>query len=248
LYLAAALSLFMVVVCFFQHPLEPIAKVNPMIEAIGMLKDSNYLIFILVQLVVSGMMQFYFLGTGQFLQDKGLSGKNISAVMGIAQAVQALATLFLLGWLIKDAGFKQTFIIGSLSWTLLFLVYIASKSTLPIILIQAFHGLAYVFFIIAGQVFVDELAPPAIRGSAQSLIFIATNGIGLFLGTQLAGWVMERNSVAGKFNWNKIWMVPMGITLAGAIAFALLFTMPDNADKLKEAATPENAAVATINH
>ena len=62
-----------------------------------MLKNTNYLIFILAQLVVSGMMQFYFLGTGQFMQDRGISGKNVSAAMGIAQAVQAAATILLLG-------------------------------------------------------------------------------------------------------------------------------------------------------
>ena len=65
-----------------------------------MLKNTNYLIFILSQLAVSGMMQFYFLGTGQFMQDRGVSGKNVSAAMGIAQAVQAVATMLLLGWLL----------------------------------------------------------------------------------------------------------------------------------------------------
>ena len=93
LYLAAILSVLMVVACFFQEPLKPAAQGNPIVEAMGMLRNANYLIFILVQLAVSGMMQFYFLGTGRFLQDRGVQGKNISAVMGIAQAVQAAATI-----------------------------------------------------------------------------------------------------------------------------------------------------------
>jgi len=45
-------------------------------------------------------------------------------------------------------------------------------------LVQAFHGLAYVFFMIGGQMFVGAMAPKGIGASAQSLIFIATNGIG----------------------------------------------------------------------
>ena len=60
-------------------------------------------------------------------------------------------------------------------------------------------------------------APEAISASAQSLIFIATNGIGLFLGTQLAGFVMEKNSVGGKFQWSKIWAVPLGITVSNTM-------------------------------
>ena len=79
---------------------------------------------------------------------------------------------------------------------------------------------------IGGQIFVSTMAPKEIGASAQSLIFIATNGIGLFLGTQLAGFVMEKNSVGGKFQWPKIWAVPLAITLAGAIVFAVAFKVP----------------------
>jgi len=34
---------------------------------------------------------------------------------------------------------------------------------------------------------------------------------------------MEKNSVGGKFQWPKIWAVPLAITLAGAIVFAAAF-------------------------
>ncbi len=89
------------------------------------------------------------------------------------------------------------------------------------------------------------MAPRPSACSAQSLIVIATNGIGLFLGTQLAGFVMEKNSVGGKFHWPKIWAVPLAITLAGAIVFAAAFKVPDPKDFQKE--KPQNGkAVATV--
>ena len=44
----------------------------------------------------------------------------------------------------------------------------------------------------------------------QGLIFAATTGVGLFLGTQLAGFVMDKHSVNGKFQWPKIWALPAG--------------------------------------
>ena len=37
-------------------------------------------------MAVAGTMQFYFQGSAQFMQDIGISGKNVSAAMGIAQA------------------------------------------------------------------------------------------------------------------------------------------------------------------
>ncbi len=230
LYLAGILSVLMAVTCLVQEPLKPGSAGNPIIDAVGMLKNSSYLTFILVQLFVSGMVQFYFLGTAQFLQDRGVQGKNLSAVMGIAQAVQAAATLFLLGLLIDNTGFQWTLAIGALCWTVLYVTYVSTKQTIWIVLIQAFHGLAYVFFMIGGQKFVGRMAPAEIGASAQSLIFIATNGIGLFVGTQLAGWVMQKNSVGGKFQWSKIWAVPLGITLAGAVVLALFFKVPSPAD------------------
>jgi MFS family permease len=200
-----------------------------MLAALGMLSNTYYLVFILAQLAVSGMMQFYFLGTGQFMQDRGISGKNVSAAMALAQAVQAVATIFLLGWFLNKAGYQWTFVVGALSWTVLYATYVVSKGSLWVFLIQAFHGLAYVLFMIGGQIFVGAMAPKEIGASAQSLIFIATNGVGLFLGTQLAGFVMEKNTVGGKFQWAKIWTVPLLITMAGAVVFATAFKVPDPA-------------------
>lgn len=255
LYLAAILSVVMVLVCLIQPATAPkIASAaggaapaaNPMVEALGMMSNTGYLIFMLTQLVVSGMMQFYFLGTGQFMQDRGVSGKNVSAAMAIAQAVQAVATIFLLGFVIKEAGFQWTFTIGALCWTILFTSYIVTKSGIPIMLFQAFHGLAYVFFMIGGQMFVGATAPSEIGASAQSLIFIATNGIGLFLGTQLAGFVMEKNTVDGKFQWSKIWAVPLVITLAGAIIFAVAFKVPNPTEFQKDKPVQEKAVA--LNH
>jgi MFS family permease len=242
--LAALLSLLMAVVCFFQVPLKPVSEGNPMIDALAMLKNANYLTFIVAQLVVSGMMQFYFLGTGQFMQDRGVSGRNVSAAMGIAQAVQAAATILLLGWFLDKLGFQWLFVVGALCWTALYVTYVATKRTLWIVLIQTFHGLAYVFFMIGGQIFVGAMAPERIGASAQSLIFIATTGVGLFLGTQLAGVVMERNSVGGKFQWSRIWAVPLGITLAGALAFALLFHVPSPAEFKKDAPRQQQELIA----
>ena len=209
-----------------------------------MLKNTSYLTFILIQLVVSGMVQFYFLGTGRFLQDRGVQGKYISGVMGIAQAVQAVATILLLGLLIDEAGFQWTLAIGALCWTVLFTTYVVSKQNVWIILFQAFHGLAYVFFMIGGQKFVGVMAPAEIGASAQSLIFMVTSGIGLFLGTQLAGYVMEKNSAAGHFQWQKIWAVPLGITLAGAIVLAVAFKVPSPADFQQTKPAPSQVAAS----
>ena len=57
----------------------------------------------------------------------------------------------------------------------------------------------------------------------QALIFAATVGVGLFLGTQLAGFAMDRHKSEGKFQWPKIWAYPLVITLIGTLVFAIVF-------------------------
>ena len=224
---AALLSIIMTVVCLLQPATPPQGggAESPILKAIGMMSDPHFAVFIVVSMVVAGMMQFYFLGTARFLTDLGVSGKNIPAIMGIAQAAQALATLFLLGWLFNEKvlGPKWTITIGAASWMVLYLIYVLKMPKIVVIVSQVFHGLAYVFFMIAGQMYVGKVAPKEIAGSAQALIILVTVGIGLFLGTQLAGVVMDRFSAGGKFNWSKVFLVPMLLTLAGVLALAIAF-------------------------
>lgn len=221
---AALLSVLMAVVCILQPATPPKGGEGvPMFKALSMLSNPPFAVFIVVSLVVAGMMQFYFLGTGQFLQDRGISGKNVPGIMGIAQAAQALATLFLLGLFFSKLGSKWTLTLGAASWMLLYAIYTFQAPRPLVVGGQVFHGLAYVFFMIAGQVYVNTVAAPDIVGSAQALIILVTTGIGLFLGTQVAGIVMDKSSVAGKFNWSKVFMVPMLATLAGVLALLLAF-------------------------
>ena len=224
LFFAAILSLVMAASCLILPATPPEGKgAVPIIKAMTMLQNANFLVFIIVSLVVAGLMYFYFLGSAQFMMDMGIQGKNIPALMAIAQAAQALATFFLLGWFIGELGFKWTLIIGAASWFLLYLIYVISKPRELIVLSQALHGLAYVLFIIAGQIFANSAAPAEIRTSVQALVFAATTGIGMFFGTQFAGTIMDVFKKDGKFQWRPIFAVPGLITLVSIIALVVLF-------------------------
>ena len=220
--LAAAISVVLGIICLLQPPTPPQPSLeNPIFKALAMLKEPSFAAFMLASLLGAGTMQFYFLGTGRFMQDSGLSSKNVPGAMGIAQAAQAVATFFLLMLLWDKLGGKWTMVIGAGCWLLLYLIYMFAGSRLLIVASQVFHGLAYVFFINGGWMYTDAVAPTEIKGSAQALIMLVTTGIGLFLGTQLAGIVMDRYSSDGKFQWRRVWMVPAVITLASLVIMAL---------------------------
>ncbi len=240
LYLAAILSVIMGIGCFFMPDTPPAeagtpptlqtidpqpdeAETAPILQAMGMLKEFNFLIFIIVSMIFFGLMQFYFLGTAQFMQDMGIPAKNVPASMAIAQGVQAIATLLLMALLLGSLGPKWTLIVGATFWLLLYIVYIKEKPRWLIVISQSFHGLAYVLFVIVGQIFANSVAKDEIRASVQSLLFAATTGVGLFLGTQFAGFIMDKFRKEEKFQWRQIFMVPGAIAVVSILVFIFFF-------------------------
>ena len=228
LYLAGILSVIMGIGCFFMPDTPPAeAGTAPILQAMSMLKDVNFLVFIVVSMIFFGLMQFYFLGTAQFMQDMGMPAKNVPASMAVAQGVQAIATLLLMALLLNNLGAKWTLAIGAIFWLLLYIVYINEKPRWLIVCSQSFHGLAYVLFVIVGQIFTDSFAESfakdEIRASAQSLLFAATTGVGLFLGTQFAGLIMDKFRKEEKFQWRQIFMVPGAIALVCILVLMILF-------------------------
>ncbi|MBN2294843.1 MAG: MFS transporter [Pirellulales bacterium] len=246
---AGILSFVMAAVCCIQPDTPPTGTGGtPILEALAMFQEPNFLIFIVISTAVAGMMQFYFLGTAQFMQDIGISSKSVPACMAIAQAAQAAATLFALGVLLGMLGFKMTLILGALSWLVMYLIYVFIQKPIPVAIAQALHGLAYVMFMIVGQIFADTVAPADIRASVQAMVFATTTGIGLFVGTQFAGIMMDKFSVDGKFVWRKVWMVPGTVVLLGIIGFAVAFHDPPKegkpAEKPAASEIPEAAFIA----
>jgi MFS family permease len=225
LVLAAVLSVIAAVVSSYMPETRPGGTIGaPMVKALSMLGNADFLVFILISVVAAGMMQFYFLGTAQFMQDNGIAPKNVPAAMALAQATQAAATLFLLSLLVERIGFKWTLTLGTVSWLLLYLIYVSPRPAWMIVIAQAFHGLAYVFFIIAGQMFAAAVAPEGTGASTQALTITAQSGVGLFLGTHLAGIVMDKYRVEeGYFLWSQLFRVPGAIMFLCVIALALLF-------------------------
>ena len=222
LVLAGLLSLVMGAYCFFLPHTTPAGGKWPIVDALEMLKDRDVLILLIASLVVASQLQFYFLGTARYLGDLGVQDKNIPAVMTIAQVAQIVVTWFALAIVLKKVDFAWILAAGALAWTVMYVLYAIASKWL-VIGSMALHGIAYVLFIIVGQIFIDVKAPEGAKGSAQALIFVVTMGFGLFLGTQFTGAIMDKFTTdEGTFRWRKIYLVPCALTLASAILLVAL--------------------------
>jgi NHS family xanthosine MFS transporter len=86
------------------------------------------------------------------------------------------------------------------------------------------YGVAFDFFNISGSLYVDKETAPEIRASAQGVFMIMTNGFGAFIGSYVAGWVVE------SWGWPVSWYIFAGYALVVAVLFALVFKYKHNPD------------------
>ena len=224
--LAAILSLVMGVFCFFlPHTPPPDEPGNPLafVDAFKMLSDANFLIFLIISFIVTTELQFYYVPTAPFLEDIGVKNKNVSAVMTLAQAAEIIGMVVLLPLLLPRLGFRWTLVIGVIVWPLRYIIFAAMRPVWLVISSLTLHGLGYTFFFFVGQMYVDKVAPPDVRASAQALIAVVTLGLGNFIGTQITGIIMDFFKKDDKFQWRPIFLVPCALTIICAIAFVLFF-------------------------
>lgn len=227
-YLAGGASLALGLFCFALPHTPPKKEAeNPFafIEAIKLLKDKNFLIFFLISFVVTTELQFYYIPTSSFLQHIGISGDDVPLVMTTAQIAEILTMAVLLPIVMAKLGIRKTLAIGVIAWPIRYLVFAMGGPVWAVVASLTLHGLGYTFFFVVSQIYVDNVAPSNIRASAQSLLTIATLGIGNFLGTQFYAIIKTMwTSADGKtVEWTKLFLVPCGLTVACAIAFLLFF-------------------------
>jgi MFS family permease len=71
--------------------------------------------------------------------------------------------------------------------------------------------------------YTERKAGETIKNSAQGLFTFATYGLGMFIGTAVAGLVGNHYTVNGEFQWRSIWYVPAGIAIFVLLYFVLFF-------------------------
>lgn len=195
------------------------------LESLKMLTDKNFAIFIAITFVVSTELEFFYILTAPFLQSDeiGVASANLPAVMTIAQFAEIFVMAFVLSWALKRYGMRKTLAIGVVAWPIRYVIFAIGTPAWLVIASLALHGFCYVFFFVAAFIYVDKVAPPDIRASAQSMIAIVALGFGRFLGSLFAGKIQEVFTTDAGTNWTSVFLVPCALTFVCAVAFLLFF-------------------------
>ncbi len=231
--LAGIASLLLGVFSFWLPHTPPSREGNPLafLEALKMLKRPSFLIFMIISFVVATELMFYYILTGPFLEDLGTNSRNIPWVMTIAQIAELLTLVALMPYLLPRVGIKTAMAIGIITWPIRYIIFAIGTPYWLVVASLALHGICYVFFFVVGQIYVDRVAPPDIRNSAQGLLALVTFGLGLYLGSSFAGWIESLFTHVAEdgttiVNWSWVFMVPVVLTILCAILFLIFFKDP----------------------
>ena len=199
------------------------AKPWAFLEAIKMMKDKNFLAFVIISFVVATELMFYYVLTAPFLtSDKiGLSSASVPGVMVIAQVAEIFVLAILLPYLITRIGIRNILVLGVLAWPIRYIIFAIGQPSWLVIASLSLHGFCFVFFFAAAFIYVDTVAPRDIRHSAQSLIMLVTYGVGNYVGSLFAGRIRDFFTTGGITNWTYVFIVPCFLTVLCAVAFLL---------------------------
>ena len=73
------------------------------------------------------------------------------------------------------------------------------------------------------MIYTDKKANPEIRGQAQSLIVMLTQGLGLGIGAQAFGWWTTQCTSGDAIDFSKFWYIPAAFALVVMLFFAVSF-------------------------
>jgi nucleoside transporter len=198
------------------------------LDALSELNSRPFAIFIAAVLLTSIPLATYFAYVPVFLRDAGVANPAFKMTFG---QMSEVLFLLLLPWFFLKLGVKGVLLTGMIAWIVryaLFALGAPDAVTWMLIVGIALHGPCYDFIYVAGQVYIDRQASPAIRAQAQGLFVLVTYGVGQGLGTLAAGRVF--NSImlgatgpAALDRWQTFWILPLVFAVVVTVMFVAGF-------------------------
>jgi len=203
------------------------------LRAMTLLKDRNFLLFLIISLLVMTPFTLYFSLGSQFFESQGF--KLVTFLMNWGQAVEIFLML-LVPLALKRFGIKWTMAIGLGALTIRYVALwggVAADQTFLYYIAILVHGVIFGFFFVGGQVYVDKKAPPEMRAQAQGLYVLLCYGVGQFVGTFVNVKLSERYTTDGVCKWNPVFVIIAIVSVVLLVALCALFR-----DDVTKAAEP----------
>ena len=197
------------------------------LDALKEMNSRPFLIFVIGLLLISIPFASYFAYVPLFLKDAGVLNPAFKMTFG---QMSEVLFLLMMPWFFRRLGIKWVLILGLLAWSLRYALFTFGATdavTSMLILGILLHGACYDFVYVAGQVYIDQKASPAIRAQAQGFFVLVSYGVGQGLGTLAAGAIFNNIMGDGDITltqWQTFWTIPLIFAVIVTIMFALGFT------------------------
>jgi nucleoside transporter len=250
LQIGAAASVLMAIYALTLPHTPPHAAGRPLairdilgLDALSLMKDRSFAVFVIGSLLLCIPLQFYYAFTNLFLNEVGMREPAVKMTLG---QVSEIGFMLLMPWFFVRLGVKWMLLIGMAAWALRYLLFASGDAGSMIWMLYAgiiLHGICYDFFFVTGQIYVDQRADIRIRAAAQGFIAFITLGVGQFVGSWLAGAVVQANTLAtgageaSTHDWSSIWLIPAAGSVGVLLLFALFFK-PGESRRKPAAADP----------
>ncbi len=232
--IASAGSVAMAVFCLFLPHTPPPNKGRVMsvrqvlgFDALVMLKDRAYSVFLIASVLACIPLTFYFSFTNAFLNDVGVV--NAAGKMTLGQFSEVFVMLAM-PFIFKRVSVRGILLLGLVAWSVRYALLAygnANDRMWMFYLAIIIHGVCYDFFFMTGQLYTDQEAPASSRNTAQGMYTFLTYGVGMFIGSLLSGGAVDFFTTKTKEgllrNWTGFWTSSSAAALLLFLVFAFLF-------------------------
>ncbi len=229
--ISAATSLLTCLYCFFLPHTPPKPQLgrrslreflDPELRAL--LRRPSFSLLLVCLTLISIPSGFYYSFTNPFLTESGMA--NPAASMSVGQMSEVLLMLIMPFFFVR-LGFKWVITIGLAAWGVRYALFAFGNAEELVWMLWTgllLHGVSFNFTALTGQIYIDRVASPHVRNTAQGLMSMVTLGLGALIGAFLAGEVVDHFTLpGGQHAWQSIWLVPAGVGLFTTLIFALFF-------------------------
>lgn len=211
------------------------------LDAFALFKDKYFTVMMLSIFILMVPKTAYSAYIPVFLNAIGFD--NAASLMQIGVAMEVLF-VFLIPFFLLKFGFKVTLMTGMICWAIrsvLFAQAAVSGNTILVIIGLVLQGVCWDFFFSVADIYADKKAGANIKAQAQSLRFIASNGVGLFFASSVCGYIFNSQvtdtSSAGLPQWTNFWYIAAGI--AGLVFVGFYFLFKDDVSHKDDAQLPQ---------
>jgi len=187
------------------------------LDALAMMKDRSYLVFVIASILACIPLTFYYSFTNAYLNDIGVG--NAAGKMTLGQ-VSEVGLMLAMPLVFRILSVRGILLAGLLAWTVRYLLlgYGNPGSGVWMFYVAILlHGICYDFFFVTGQLYTDQEAPAHLRSTAQGFITFVTYGVGMLIGSLLSGTALDYfTDAAGRRNWTGFW------TSSALMSFAIM--------------------------